>query len=121
MNRHDWKTLFRYMRSNRRAGKYAQSEMVHHGGTYWTVHLFANGSDKGLHVAPSIIRDRSTLSRVVDELAWSRRFRLEAATHKRNGSYYAGHAANSIRGAKECLNDCRRTRLDGSLFHALRG
>lgn len=118
MNRNEWKTLYRRMRSNRRAGKYSQSEMLDHGRTYWTAHLFANGSDKGLHLAPSIIRDRSITSRVASELAWARRFRLEARNHRRNGTYYAPHAYNSIKGAKACLFDGRTIRLDGSIFHA---
>lgn len=119
MNRNDWKTLWRYMRSNRRAGKIAQSEMVHHGGTYWTVHLFADGSDKGLHLRPSIIRDRAPVARIADSLEWSRRYRLEARTHKRNGSYYVRHAALAVGGATQCLFESRMIRLNASVFHTV--
>jgi len=117
MTRNEWKALFRRMRSNR--GAAVRSEMVEHGGTYWTVHYMARGSDKGLHLVPSIIRDRATCGRVADELSWIRRYRLEAKTHKRNGSYYAPHARNSVIAALACLADCRMIRLSGSRFHTL--
>jgi hypothetical protein len=117
MNRHNWKTLYRRMRKGRNANDnrgYAQSAMVDHGGTYWTISLY---EDKGLHLVPSIIRDRAPSARIADTLKWVRRYRLEARTHKRNGSYYEPHARTSIAAALGCLNDCRDIRLYGSAFH----
>lgn len=119
MNRHEWKTLWRYMRSERRAGKIAQTEMVKHGCTYWTVRLFNYRDDKGLHVEPAIIRDRSPMSRITSELYWAKCFRIEARAHKRNGSYWAAHAANSVVGAKACIADSRAIRLNASVFHTV--
>lgn len=115
MNRDTWKTLYRRMR--KAAGNGTQAAMIDHGGTYWTVEFTAQGRDTGLRLVPSIIRDRAPSARIADELEWTRRFRLEAKTHRRNGSYYAQSARNSIAGAKACIADCRDIRLSGSALH----
>lgn len=117
MNRTEWKALFSDMR---KAGQKeaVQSIMLHHGSTYWTAHYMRSGSDKGLHLSPSIICDRSLSSRIAEELAWARQYRHEAACHKRNGAYWAGNAANSIKGAKLCITSAALMRISAGSRHA---
>lgn len=120
MTRNDWKTLWRYMRSNRRAGKIAQSEMVRHGGTYWTIKLISDGSGRGLELCPSAIKDRTISARIADCLKWARFYRVDAASFKRRGDWYVRHAAHAVRGSTECIFESRMIRLNASAFQGVR-
>lgn len=116
MNKTTWKTLYRRLRSD----KYGSSAEIYHGFTVvWSVHYITAGRDTGLHIRPAIIRDRSLTSRIDSALYWARLYRLEAAKHLRNGSYFARSAAHSIEAAKASIEEARFIRSTASAFQAL--
>ncbi len=117
MNRAEWKELSRRLRGKR--GDAVRSELVMHGGTYFTVSFVPRGTDKGMHCNPSIIRDRSTESRLADSLDWTRCYRADMVRHRRNGSYFATHARNAFLAAVACIGDCRAIRTAASVFRTL--
>lgn len=126
MNRGQWKSVYRDLRlmsaqdrdisrhsyGARGRGHFAARLM--HGGTYWTVKYVRGGygESSGLSCLPSIIRDRSTSSRIEDALTWARHFRLEAQK-----SYNA--KGQKLAAARACIADARAIRLSGSIFHAI--
>lgn len=119
MTRKEWKELSARIRTGARQGASNREDLFMHGGTYWTAVYVADRRETvdrsdGWFIRPAIIRDRSLSSRIAIELVWSRQYRMAAASHKRKGDYFAGFAAQAIKGAKLCVSDCQLMRLSAS-------
>ena len=114
MNRSEWKAFSQALRTRnqRTFGTACRIELAHvkHGCTYWTVrHQRTVG---GLACYPSIIRDRSTCSRIDDALAWAAHYRqlVSRERHMRR---------QRLAAARACIADAREIRLSGSVFHQI--
>lgn len=115
MNRVEWLTIYREMRSATRKAAYGAPACVrwyNHGGTYWTFRHDRSGFD----ASPSIIRDRAPAHRIACELHFAAEFRAKA---KAGRGHTFGRSAQFIQGAKMFLDDARQIRHESSAFHKI--
>lgn len=123
MIRSEWNAFHQALRSKSREHKakdhrfgalrrWEYGDHIMHGFTYWTVRHMRGEGAFGLACYPSIIRDRSTCSRIDDALAWAAHYRQLA---KRERHMRRQHLA----AARSCIADAREIRLSGSIFHQI--
>lgn len=105
MTRNEWKAFSQALR----AAKRYELGHIKHGFTHWSI---KHSRNIGFRCYPSIIRDRSTCSRIDDALAWSAHYRQLA---KRERHMRRQHIA----AARACIADAREVRLSGSIFHQI--
>lgn len=112
MTRTEWLSLYRELRvmsAHTLATCNGSVGAIKHGSTYWTI---KHGRHAGLTVYPSIIRDRSTCSRIDDALGWAMHYRRLA---KKERHVKRNHVAAAL----ACIGDAREIRLSSSVFHAI--